>query len=99
MTKPIRMRLHRSVSVDLPDQDSGDLDPVENALLAMGAEKISSGGNPLEELRRYTLGGSEVVLVWDGYTAALRTNDPAHLAAIFVALSRSPLFEVAGRDE
>ncbi|MFN3877225.1 MAG: hypothetical protein ACK4MH_02475 [Brevundimonas sp.] len=100
MTKPIRMRLQsRADTIDLINYDAGDLEPVEKALLGLGAEKIMSVGNPLEEMRRYSLGSSEVILDWDGYTSGLRTTDPTHLAAIFNALSQSPLFEVAGKDE
>ncbi|KIC58242.1 hypothetical protein RM53_08930 [Brevundimonas nasdae] len=100
MTKPIRMRLHsRADAIDLVDYDAGDLEPVDKALLGFGAKKILSVGNPLEETQRYSLGSSEVILDWDGYTSALRTTDPTHLTAIFNALSRSPLFEVAGKDD
>lgn len=100
MTEPIRMRLHsRADAIDLIDYDAGNLETVAKALLRLGAEKISSVENPLEKTRRYSLGSSEVILDWDGYTSALRTSDPTHLAAIFNALSRSPLFEVAGKDD
>lgn len=100
MTKPIRMRLHSgAAAIDLIDYDAGELEPLDKALLGLGAEKISSVGNPLEETRRYSLGSSEVILDWDGYTSALRTSDPTHLETIFNALSRSSLFEVAGKDD
>ncbi|MBL0968382.1 MAG: hypothetical protein IBJ02_04660 [Brevundimonas sp.] len=98
MTKPVRIRLHRSVLIDLPDFDVGDLGPVEHALLGLGAEKLSSVGEPWEETRRYCLGGCEIILDWDGYTSGLRTTDPAQLAALFKALSQSPLFEGAEQN-
>jgi hypothetical protein len=100
MTKPIRMRLNnRAAAIDLIECDAGDLEPIDKALLGLGAESISSVGNPVEETRCYSLGSSEVILDWDGYTSALRTADPTHLAAIFNALSRSPLFEDVGKDD
>ena len=100
MTKPIRMRLHsRADAIDLIDYDAGDLEPVEKALLGLGAEKVLSVGSPLEGMRRYRVGGREFILDWDGYTCAFRTIDPAQLAALFATLCQSLLFEVAENEK
>jgi hypothetical protein len=96
MTKLIRIRLNsRSVAIDLPDHDAGDLEAVDKALLGLDAKKIWSFSDLFEERGRYRLGDFDVILDWDGYTSALRTTDTLQLVPLFELLSQSPTFEVA----